>query len=183
MPPAPPATGLGLPLRLATLPRRGPHPVALRPDARARAELAAELDLLDLKDLDFAGELVPEGRAGWRLTARLTARIVQACGITGAPVPARIDEGVTRRYVPDLAEPTGPESEMPEDDEAEPLRPVIDAGEVLREALALALPPFPRAPGAALPEGGTDPGPADRPNPFAALAGLKRPVPPTDTDA
>lgn len=171
-----PQTGLGLPLRLAALPRRAPHPVALRPDAAARARLAEDLGIMAVRKLDFSGELTAEGRAAWRLEARLGATVVQACVVTGAPVTTRIDETVVRRWVPDLEMPTASEAEVPEDDETEPLRPVVDAGEVMREALALALPPWPRAEGAGLPEGEEDaPEPDERPNPFAALAGLKLP--------
>jgi uncharacterized metal-binding protein YceD (DUF177 family) len=67
-------------------------------------------------------------------------------------VPARIDETVRRRYLADYAEPEGEEVEVPEDDSAEPMPEAIDLAEVLREALALALPPWPRAPGAELGE-------------------------------
>ncbi len=42
--------------------------------------------------------------------------------------------------------PTDDEAEMPEDDTAEPLPEVIDPGAVMFEALALALPDYPRAP-------------------------------------
>ena len=44
--------------------------------------------------------------------------------------------------------PDGDEVEMPEDDTVEPMPEVIDLAEVAAEALALALPLYPRAPGA-----------------------------------
>jgi uncharacterized metal-binding protein YceD (DUF177 family) len=177
-PPAAPATGLALPLHLATLPRRDPHPVRLRPDAAARAVLAAEFGLLALDQLAFVGELVAEGRAGWRLTARLTARVVQPCVVTGAPVRTDISVPVLRRWLPDPGLPQGPAAELPDDLSVEPLRPLVDAGEVMREELSLALPDWPRAPGAGL-QGTPGPGSAaaaeGRPNPFAALAALRPP--------
>ena len=50
----------------------------------------------------------------------------------------------------------------------------IDLGALLAEELSLAMPDFPRKPDAEL-EGAPDEAPADeKPNPFAALAKLKR---------
>lgn len=171
-----PATGLTLPLRLAALPRGRAHPVHLRPDAAARAAVAEDLGILAVRKLDFAGTLEPEGRTGWRLAARLGATVVQACIVTGAPVTTRIDADILRRWLPDAAEPEAAEAELPEDVTIEPLRPQVDAGEVMREELSLALPDWPRAEGAALPDGAepAEPVPDDRPNPFAALAALRR---------
>jgi uncharacterized metal-binding protein YceD (DUF177 family) len=70
--------------------------------------------------------------------------------VTLTPVRAVIDEPVRRRYVADLPQPDGDEVEMPEDDTLEPMPEVIDLAEVAAEALALALPLYPRAPGAEL---------------------------------
>ncbi len=63
-------------------------------------------------------------------------------------MPARIDDTVRRRFVADLGTPEGDESEMPEDDTVEPMPEVIDLAEIAAEALMLALPEYPRAPGA-----------------------------------
>ena len=64
-----------------------------------------------------------------------------------------------------------------EDDEIEPLAERIDLGLVATEALALALPAYPRKPGAELgPAASAPPGPAPprtRAKPFAALAALR----------
>jgi uncharacterized metal-binding protein YceD (DUF177 family) len=173
-PEAPPATGLSLPLRLSSLSRRGPHTVHMRPDGAARAALAQELDILALRKLDMRGTLIAEGREDWRFDGTLGATAVQACVVTGEPVTSRVDTPVVRRFVAQMPDPTGPEAEMPEDDSLEPLRGMIDAGDILREALALALPDYPRAPGAELAASGIEePDDAARPNPFAALAALK----------
>ena len=87
-------------------------------------------------------------------------------------------QDILRRYLADFAYPDGEEVEMPEDDSAEPLPEVIDVGAVAAEALALALPPFVRAPGVEL--GGEDyAAPGVSPlrdedlRPFAGLAALK----------
>ena len=164
-------------LRSTTLSHRKPTRFRLAPDAETRAGIAASLDLIDLTDLHFEGEIAPAGRIDFLLSARLQARAVQACVVSLAPVPARIDEQITRRYVASLDLPEGDEVEMPEDDSVDPLPEVIDLIEVLREALALALPPYPRAPGATLGEAvfaapGAAPMRDDDLRPFAGLAGL-----------
>jgi len=171
--------------RSAALSHRKPTRFRLAPDAAARAALAASLDLIDLPDLSFDGEITPAGRADFTLTARLKARAVQACVVTLAPVPAEVDEEVTRRYLTDYAAPEGEEVEMPEDDSTEPLPEVIDLHEILREALALALPLYPRAPGADLGEAvfaedGTQPLRDKDLRPFAGLAALVRKAPGED---
>ena len=58
-----------------------------------------------------------------------------------------------------------------EDDEIEPLGDRIDLGRVAVEALALALPAYPRKPGAELRP--RDRRGGDEPKPFAALAALR----------
>jgi uncharacterized metal-binding protein YceD (DUF177 family) len=180
--PLPKAT---LPLRVADLPPRRPTRFHLRPDADARADIAAELDMLALRKLDFAGEVIPEGRRDWRLEGRLGATVVQACVVTAEPVVTRIETEVMRRFLHDMPDPGEPEVEMPEDDSVEKLGKVIDPGAVMQEALALALPDYPRKPGAELPQSdfpppGAEPLDESRPNPFAALAKLK---PKDDGDA
>jgi uncharacterized metal-binding protein YceD (DUF177 family) len=167
------------PLRPAQLSRHRPHGFEIVPDAGACAALAGELELLGLRKLRLAGELRPEGAADWRIEARLGATVVQPCDITLEPVTTRIEEPVTRLL---LAEPPpeleAGETEMPEDDTVEPLGRTIDLERIMREALALALPAFPRAPGAELGVLEASPPGAepldDTPNrPFEALAALR----------
>jgi uncharacterized metal-binding protein YceD (DUF177 family) len=169
-------------LRLSDPGHRGVQEVLLTPDAEARAAIAAHLGIPAIRKLRFAGRLAPEGRRDWVLEATLGATVVQDCVITLAPVTTRIDEPVTRHYMADLPD-IGPaaghaEVEMPEDDSLEPLPASLDLAEVMIEALSLALPPFPRAEGAALgeitvTEPGAVPLDAETVRPFAGLAGLK----------
>lgn len=146
-------------------------------EAPARAALAADLDLLALHALELVGEIRPLGRDELLLEARLTARADQACGVTLAPVPAVIDEPVRRRYVAGLVLPEGDEVEMPEDDTTEAMPEVIDIAAIAAEALALALPLYPRAPGAEFgqalhAEAGVSPLSDADLKPFAGLRGL-----------
>ncbi len=163
--------------RTGGLSPRKPTRFDYAPDGSARAELARQLGLLALKRLHLAGEIRPVGRDELVLTARLTAAADQSCVVTLKPVAAAIDEEIHRRYVAGLTEPQGAEVEMPEDDTLEPMPEVIDLAEIAAEALALALPLYPRAPGAELGEmvhsaEGVEPLRDDDMKPFAGLSAL-----------
>jgi uncharacterized metal-binding protein YceD (DUF177 family) len=169
---------LTLPFPVRTLSPKKPTRFDLTPDSATRAAIAAALDITAVRALQFKGELRPVGRRDIELDAVLTARVEQPCGITLAPVLTDIRETVTRRYLADWAPPDGAEVEMPEDDTSEALPDVIDAGSVALEALTLALPPYPRAPGAALGEArfaadGVAPLQVADLKPFAGLAAFK----------
>ena len=177
-PPPKAATSLQHPIRSTALSARKPTRFDLRPDPATRAAMAADLGLLDLPAFRFRGEIRPTGRHDFLLEADLTASAVQACSVTLGPVPAEISETIRRTYLRDWVEPEGDEVEMPEDDTQEPLPDVIDLGSVAQEALELALPLYPRAPGAALGEAVFAP-PGSEPlreadlKPFAGLAALR----------
>lgn len=171
------------PFLTARLPRDRAHPFTLVPDAETRAAMAADLGLSGLRKLRFTGALHPLEGGGWELRAELGATVVQPCRVTLAPVTTRIDEPVRRRYLPDWRDPArdaAPDSEIeaPDDPDTEALPPRIDPAAVMAEALALAIPPFPRAPEA---DAGPDtPAAAASPDdaasthrPFAGLAHLR----------
>ena len=160
------------PLRVNRLNPRQATDLDLTPDAAERAAIAADLGLIDLPNARLRARITATGADGWALTGQLTARVVQPCGVTLDPVATDIDEPVNRRWSPHLATPDADEAEIPDDD-TEPLGQTIDAGEVLTEALSLALPLYPRAPGAALADAGEDtPAAQDTRRPFAGLASL-----------
>ena len=164
-------------LRLRGLPQRRATPFRLELDAAAREALAHDLGILAVRKLRLAGRVEPRGREDWHLAATLGASVVQECGVTLDPVTTRIEEPVERLYTADFAPPEAGEVEMP-DDEAEPLPAVLDLAALAAEALSLALPPFPRAPGAALEEAtAAPPGAApltdEDAKPFAGLAALR----------
>jgi uncharacterized metal-binding protein YceD (DUF177 family) len=110
------------------------------------------------------------------LKGRLQAELEQICVVTLEPVTNRIDEEFSRFYSVE-AEPDAGEVVIDLNEE-EPPDPIehgqIDIGEAAAEHLALAMDPFPRAPGVAFepaPEA-AEPGAEEeaRPNPFAVLA-------------
>ncbi len=165
-------------LRLADLPNSKPTPFALVPTAEDRKAVAQHLGIVGIKKLRFAGELTPQGRKDWTLTATLGATVVQDCVVTLDPVTTRIDEVLHRSYVADMPEIDATEIEMPEDDTVEPLPETLDIAQVMIEALALALPLYPRVADAALAQAVfTEPGQEamtnDDAKPFAGLGALR----------
>ena len=159
------STTLSLPLRVADLPNRAGIDFQITPDAPSRKALADRLDLVHLRKLTFSGGLRPEGRHDWRLEGVLGATVVQTCVITQVPV--------TRLFLRKIPVIEAAETEMPDDDTVETLTPELDPGAVMAEALSIALPDYPRADGARIPDAYSDPGSDERPNPFAALAALR----------
>ena len=164
--------------RVADLPQRKATSFALKPDAADCAALAAELGLSGLSKLRFTGQIAPNGPKDWQLDGELGATVVQPCVVTLEPVTTRIDIEVTRHYLSDMPEPDPGETEMPEDETQEPLGAVIDPAVVMAEALALALPLYPRKDGASLGEAvfaapGIDPLRDTDLKPFAGLKDLR----------
>jgi hypothetical protein len=81
---------------------------------------------------------------------RLHAEIVQTCVVTLEDFAATIDEAFRVRFVPAGTESDNPDPEA--DDDVGYVDGVLDLGEAAAEQLALSLDPYPRAPGAELPE-------------------------------
>ncbi|MEJ6388226.1 YceD family protein [Gymnodinialimonas ulvae] len=165
-------------LPLARLGRAAPKAFDIAPDADARKAMADALGIVGLRKLRLSGEATPEGKADWRLDATLGATVVQECVVTLEPVTTRIDTELTRRYRAQMPEPSGEEMEMPEDDTIEPLRAEVDLMQVLSEALALALPDYPRAEGVELGQAiyaapGVAPMTDEDARPLAGLAALR----------
>ncbi len=165
-------------LRVADLAQSRPTPFDITLKAAELDILRDELQLLDLKKLRFQGELRPLGKRDWELSGNLGATVEQPCVATLAPVRSRVETSVTRRFLSDFEMSDDPESEMPDDDETEPLTSHIDPGTILKEALSLALPLYPRADDAdAVHMQVTEPGKTamtdDDAKPFAGLAELR----------
>ncbi len=123
------------------------------------------------------GHVQPLDQSDVSLEAMIGATVVQDCVVTGDPVTTRIDEPVERRYLADWRDPTGEEAEMPEDENADPLPATLVLAQVMAEALALALPPWPRAVGVSpvdisVTEPGKTPMTDEDAKPFAQLKAL-----------
>ncbi|MFN3823694.1 MAG: YceD family protein [Pseudorhodobacter sp.] len=164
--------------RVGGLPTRKPLRFDVTLDAPGRRAMVEALGLSALPHLRLCGEIRPAGHGDFELEARLEARVIQPCVVTLAPVETRVANTVLRRYVEGMVWPEGEEAEMPEDDSAEPMPDRIDLREVTMEALALALPDYPRAAGADLGEAvfapdETIPLRDSDLKPFAALSSLR----------
>ncbi|MDO5605741.1 MAG: DUF177 domain-containing protein [Paracoccus sp. (in: a-proteobacteria)] len=164
-------------LRVAHLSATRDNEFALAPDHDVRGVIADQLGLLELPELTMSGAVRASGADEWVLTAGLRARVVQPCVVTLEPVETAITESVTLTFSPHVTAPDEEEAEMG-DDTVEPLGQWIALGEIALEALVLALPTHPRAPGAEMPEAalapddGADSGETRRP--FAGLADLMK---------
>lgn len=165
-------------LHLSRMNRASDTDFALEPDVTERAQVAEEVDIIAVRKLRLKGSLQAQGKYDWHLSAKLGATVVQACVVTLEPVTTRIDVDVTRAYLTDVQEPDGDDWEMPEDDTIEPLPNQLDLGALMREALALALPDYPRAPGVELGKAiytapGVAPMTDEDTKPLAGLAALR----------
>lgn len=149
--------------------------VILTADSEERAALARRFDLLALDHLEAV--LTVERRPGrviW-VHGRLRAAPSQACVVSLDPVPAELDEPIELLF---SEEPATVEQEAVDLDADEAFWPEpvtggrIDLGEAVAQQFALALDPYPRAPGAELDpaasEAGVDGG--ERQRPFRDLA-------------
>jgi uncharacterized metal-binding protein YceD (DUF177 family) len=113
----------------------------------------------------FRLHMHPGGRVA--AAGHLKARVVRTCVITLDDFEVEIEERFSVSFVPEGTESDDldPESE----DEIPYSGSTIDLGEAAVEQLALALDPYPRKPGAELPEAASD----AEDSPFARLAALR----------
>jgi len=139
-------------------------------DPAARAALAKMYGLPAIALL--RGEFVLQHeRAGViAATLRMQARVTQTCVVTLEPFDDYLDERVALRFVPQSSSPEPEDIELdPETlegpDEIPYANGEIDLWDALTEQLSLSLDPYPRKPGAELPEEAS----GAVPNPFAVL--------------
>ena len=118
------------------------------------------------------GEFWLRHERGGVITAQLhmQAKVTQICVVTLEPFEARIGEQSKLRFVPAQSLPESEGMELDAEalegpDEIPYAGDVLDLGAALAEQLALALDPYPRKPGAALPEEFL----GEPENPFAVL--------------
>ena len=131
-------------------------------DGPERAALARRFGLDSLDALTASVTLTKFG-AGRRvrLSANFSADVVQSCVVTLEPVPSRIEDSFVLVYDEDAGGPAEAEIVvlLKGRNSPEPWSGnVIDVGKAIAEHLALALDPYPRAPGAELSALGLAPG-------------------------
>ena len=170
---------LSLPVDVAHLPA---DPVTLEATEAERAALASANALVAVNKVAAEATLTPGPRGSVTVEGRVVADITQTCVVSLVPVDQHIDEPFSFRFVrrSDLPPPPKPGTEVviaaDAPDPPEVLDgPAIDVGVLAEETFVLAIDPYPRAPGATLPEGVGDPADAARDSPFAVLASLAKP--------
>ena len=149
-------------LASAAAPERAEHPFdGDRPsDIVAKpAELLQIADYLGLLELRSLVADISATRSGSNvsLAGRVHAELVQRCVVTLVPVVQSIDEAFDRRLVRETVLRHAPQSHQEVVvGEADPpdlyAGDAIDLGAIVLEQLTLAIDPYPRAPGAELPQ-------------------------------
>jgi Large ribosomal RNA subunit accumulation protein YceD len=143
---------------------------ALEANAAECAAIAARLLIPGVSSLQCRWRLHPAERGSIRADGVLRASVTQLCVVTVEPFPAEIAESFTVRFV--LEDRLSEEGDDPDEpDELIYDGVTLELGEAAVEQLALALDPYPRAPGAVLPDLGAEEGGGA----FAALAELRKP--------
>ena len=157
--------------RPVILDRVGPTGLDVTVEAAAAecAALADRMQLPAVRALTCNFHLVREGRDRFAARGHLRARITQTCIVSAEDFDTDVEEVFQIMFVP-----AGEESDVidPEADDDLPYEGnTIDLGEAAAEQLALAIDPYPRMPGAELPEGEATMEPL---HPFAALGSLRK---------
>ena len=140
-----------------------------------RVLLAKRFGIVALDSLSAEIRLKPENGL-IRVSGHLEADVVQNCVVTLEPFASHVEDDFTTDFSEHAVEEGTEEGDAlfdPDYEAPEPIEDgVIDIGELTAQFLALALDPYPRAPGVALERvwaGGED---AEK-SPFAVLKGLK----------
>jgi uncharacterized metal-binding protein YceD (DUF177 family) len=152
-----------------------PVTVHIVAEPKEREAIAKRLELQEVASLEAECMLDrPAHGDDVRLRGRLKGSVTQTCVVTLDPMPVEILAEFERLYVPGWTPQVEGEEEAV-DAEAPDIEPLegdsVDLGEAVVEELSLALDPYPRLPGVGVDQGEND----ERPNPFQALAALRKP--------
>lgn len=159
----------------------GETEIELAPAAAERAALARWLEVESIDVLEGVVRLKKLATDNFRYEARFTADVTQSCVVTLVPVRSHIERDFTRAFQIGGAQHVATAKrvvQLPsvgEDDEPEILESsTLDIAGPVVEELALAIDPYPRAPGVVFqtPEGVGEEKAAGE-NPFTVLKALK----------
>lgn len=121
--------------------------IEIEADAQERRRLASRFALVAIDTLT-ARFAIRRDAGGVVAIGTVAADVTQACSVTGDPLAATVNEAVSLRFIEEIAR----DEEVELSDDALDTLPIehgaIDLGEAAAETMALALDPFPRAPGA-----------------------------------
>ena len=148
----------------------------LEANADERAALARRIGIEAVERLTAEVTLIPAGGV-IAVSGKVSAAVVQLCGISNDPFPTLIDEPLTLRFVQGIA-PHKPDEELEIDaeacDEIEFEGTQFDLGEQIAQTLSLAIDPYAVGPDAERVRKEAGLSDAASSGPFAALAALKR---------
>ncbi|MGQ4272584.1 YceD family protein [Terrihabitans sp. B22-R8] len=163
------------PVNVNEVPGQGSH-FAISANEDERARLAAFLDLPEIQRLEAKFHVKPWGRTGLSVRGEIDAEIVQICGVTLEPFPARVQDEVDANFtdpadLPPVEQQAGAEYEANLDAPDLLVNGGVDLGALASEHLALAMDPYPIRPEATSRQ--VEAAPEDRDDsthrPFAAL--------------
>jgi uncharacterized metal-binding protein YceD (DUF177 family) len=150
-------------------------------EAGEREALAQRFGLLSLDKLTAVLDLQRQAGDVIHVSGHLSAEAVQRCVISLVPVPVHLETDLEVSFGGAAAQPDEGDIDPVGIDAPEPLvEGRIDLGEAVAQQFAVALDPYPRAPGASLGPEGFTLGPSEGAGegggkqPFAALAALKK---------
>ena len=168
------------PVVAASVPAAGVE-IRVEPTAQERAALARALGLAEVVSCTGRFRLAARSGGIIAVTGEVVAEVMALCVVTLEPFPLSLREPVEMTFA-EPAEEDEPRRRAPSvntltaadlldaDDPPDPIENgQIDLGKVTTEFMALALPVYPRAPGAAYVEDSAD----AEASPFAALSRLK----------
>jgi hypothetical protein len=149
-----------------------------------RAALATRFGCVEIPSMEVKATITPLRKDGYfRVRGEVSACVVQNCVISLAPVTTDFEKKFELILFPEIAD-EAPEPEFEEKEFETYIGNTVDLGEIGVIELALALDPYPRAPGVSVtdlgPGGGdkgygvNEEGHIGRNRPFEALAALKR---------
>ena len=153
-------------------------------DGSQRAALAERFGCQEIQRLVVTATIKPLREKNYfRLSGSISARVVQTCVVSLEPVMSDIECEFSLILYPE-SETNIPDMELEDEDFEAYVDNAVDIGEICAVEMALALDPYPRAPGVSAEDigpGGKNVGysvneeeKAGRYKPFEALAGLKR---------
>ncbi|SMQ62844.1 Uncharacterized ACR, COG1399 [Devosia lucknowensis] len=164
-------------VRIDRLPASG-RSIAVDANEEERAAIAEAMQIVSVESFVATLGIVPF-RGGLRAQGKLDARVTQASVVSFEPVPETVSEDIDRVFLPAPRENQAPAPgseifiDLENDDFPDHIDgPEVDLSALLLETLALALDPYPRAPGESLDSLGISLGDAEE-GPFAKLARLK----------
>ena len=180
----PPPAGLDVmprPILVDDIREDGKSVVEVEASEAERAALAQAYDLVAIAALKARLTLAKRGPV-ISITGVLKSHLTQICVVTMEPFESLVEDQIEMEFAPPAyvteawerlaqLEASGSNEDLPEPPD-QIIDGKIDLGAVTSEALALALDPYPKKPGAAF-EGPADAAPTPEESPFAVLARLK----------